>query len=90
MMYKILPLLFIVFSTTAFAGKITGIIKDDKGNVLPYTSISVKEKNIGTTATKEGRYSLELNAGDYTIIVQYVGFAKQEKKIHVDDTDQHG
>ena len=84
MMYKILPLLFFFFSTTAFAGKITGIIKDDKGNVLPYASISVKEKNIGTTANQEGHYSLELSAGDYTIIVQYVGFAKQEKKVHID------
>ncbi len=87
MMHKILLLLFIVFSSTAFAGKITGTIKDDKGNALSYASISVKEKSSGTTANQQGHYQLELSAGDYTIVVQYVGFAKQEKKVHVSDAD---
>lgn len=62
MMHKILPLLFIVFSTTAFAGKITGTIKDDKGNALSYASISVKEKGGGTTANQQGHYLIELPA----------------------------
>ena len=84
-MQKILPLLFILFSTAAFAGRITGTIKDDKGNALPYASVSIKEKGSGTTANQQGHYSLELAAGDYTIVVQYVGFAKQEKKVHVTD-----
>lgn len=84
-MQKILPFLFILFSTAAFAGRITGTIKDDKGNTLPYASVSIKEKGSGTTANQQGYYSLELAAGDYTIVVQYVGFAKQEKKVHVTD-----
>src|SRR6478752_245944 len=87
---KILLVLFILFFTiTAFAGKITGVISDDKGNPLPYASITIKEKHIGTTANQEGRYSLQLSAGDYTIVVQYVGFAKLEQKVHIDDTDKH-
>ena len=90
MMHKILPLIFsLFFATAAFAGKITGIISDDKGNPLQYASITVKEKGIGTTANQEGRYSLELSAGDYTIIVQYVGFAKLEQKVHIDNNDKH-
>lgn len=79
--------IFILLSSSAFAGKITGIISDDKGNPLPYASISIKEKNTGTTANQQGVYSLELNAGDYTLVVQYVGFAKQEKKLHVGSAD---
>jgi len=90
MKYKILLLFFITFFTvTAFAGKITGVISDDKGNPLPYASITIKEKHIGTTANQEGHYSLELSAGDYTIIIQYVGFAKLEQKVHIDDNDKH-
>ncbi|SFQ47907.1 CarboxypepD_reg-like domain-containing protein [Parafilimonas terrae] len=85
-MQKILPLLFIFFSTTAFAARITGTIKDDKGNALPYASVSIKEKGSGTTANQQGYYSLELAPGDYTIIVQYVGFARQEKKVHITGT----
>jgi len=59
-MQKILPFLFIFFSTVAFAGRITGTIKDDKGNALPYASVSIKEKGSGTTANQQGHYSLEL------------------------------
>ena len=89
MKYKILSLIFsLIFITTAFAGKITGTVYDDKGNPLAYASILIKEKSSGTTANQEGRYSFELNPGNYTIVVQYVGFAKQEKKIHVDNNDQ--
>jgi hypothetical protein len=89
-MHKVLPLLFsLLFTVTAFAGKLTGIITDDKGKPLPYASVSVKENGRGTTANQEGRYSIELNTGDYTIVVQYVGFTKQEQKIHIDSSDKH-
>ena len=84
----LLLLLILFFTTNSIAGKLTGVISDDKGNPLPYASISIKEKNTGTTANQQGYYSLELNPGDYTLIVQYVGFAKQEQKIHVDNTDK--
>lgn len=89
MNYKILPFLFyLFFATAAFAGKISGTITDDQNKPLPYASITIKEKGAGTTSNQEGRYSFELASGDYTIIVQYVGFAKQEKKIHVTNNDQ--
>src|SRR6478609_9599715 len=80
--------LILFFTTNAIAGKITGVISDDKGNPLPYASITIKEKNNGTTANQQGYYALELSAGDYTLIVQYVGYAKKEQKVHVDNTDQ--
>jgi len=80
--------LILFFTTNAIAGKITGVISDDKGNPLPYASITIKEKNTGTTANQQGYYSLELNAGEYTLVIQYVGFAKLEQKIHVDNTDK--
>ncbi len=87
-MNRILLFLFTFFFTiAAFAGRISGIISDDKGNALPYASILIKEKGNGTTANQQGHYLLELNPGDYTIVVQYVGFTKQEKKIHVTNDD---
>ena len=89
-MHKVLLLIFFLFFViSVFAGKITGIITDDKDKPLPYASILVKESGRGTTANQEGRYSLELNPGDYTIVVQYVGFAKQEQKVHMDNSDKH-
>ncbi|WP_158638298.1 DUF5686 and carboxypeptidase regulatory-like domain-containing protein [Panacibacter ginsenosidivorans] len=84
-MHKILTVLFVLlFVNYSFAGKISGTVSDEKGSPLAYASILIKENGHGTTANQEGRYSLELNTGDYTIVVQYVGYAKQEKKIHVE------
>jgi len=89
-MYKILLLTSSLFFTiTVFAGKLTGIIADDKGKPLAYASILVKENGRGTTANQEGRYLLDLNAGDYTIVVRYVGYAKQEQKVHIGNDDVH-
>lgn len=76
----------ILFNLTvipAIAGRITGTVTDDKGNILPYASILVKGTTIGTTANNEGKYFLTLNAGQYTIICQYVGYTREEKKVTV-------
>ncbi|HEY8967806.1 MAG TPA: DUF5686 family protein, partial [Puia sp.] len=68
---------------TAQATRITGIVKDDKGNALPYASILVKGSTRGVTANNEGKYFLDLSPGDYTLVCQYVGYAREEKKIRV-------
>jgi hypothetical protein len=81
----LLLLTIILFVNKSFAGKINGTVYDEKNAPLPYASILIKENGRGTTSNQEGRYSLELAAGNYTIIVQYVGYAKQEKKIHVEN-----
>jgi hypothetical protein len=67
----------------AIAGRISGTVTDDKGNIMPYASILVKGTTIGTTANIEGKYFLTLIPGQYTIVCQYVGFTREEKKITV-------
>ncbi|CAN5705469.1 DUF5686 and carboxypeptidase regulatory-like domain-containing protein [soil metagenome] len=79
----ILLFLFIICYSNSFAGKISGVVSDDKGSILPYASILVKENSKGTTCNQEGKYILELKPGNYTIVVRYVGFARQEKKVYV-------
>lgn len=84
---KLILLLFtaLTITTTAFAGRISGLITDDKGHPLPYASILVKGTTKGTTANNEGRYFLEMDAGKYTIVAQYVGYSRGEKNITIDD-----
>lgn len=82
-MKQLLPalLLIAVSSVNAFAGRISGIITDAKGQPLPFASILVKGTTIGTTANNEGKYFLQLDPGAYTIVAQYVGYQRQEKQI---------
>ncbi len=81
-----IPLLFIC-SLGANAQKIKGSITDKEGKVLAYASVFIKENNKGTTANSEGRYSLQLETGIYTLVCQYVGYKKEERKISVATTD---
>lgn len=90
-MHKCLPLIittvFICFSFTALAGKISGKVTDDKSTVLPYASILIKGTSKGTTTNNLGVYFLQLTAGTYTIVCQYVGYARIEKIITVGNDD---
>ncbi|AVR47380.1 TonB-dependent receptor [Christiangramia fulva] len=56
-------------------GKIAGTIYDTEVNdILPFANISVKGTNTGTTSDFEGDYSLELDAGTYTIVFSFIGY----------------
>jgi hypothetical protein len=77
----ILSLFFLALNS--FAGKISGTVTDDKGQVLPFASILVKGTTRGTTANNEGKYFLNLEPGNYTLACQYVGYKREEKEVAV-------
>lgn len=83
----ILSLLLLQTAFLSFAGKITGIITDNEGKPVAYSSVLVKGTSKGTNANSEGKYSLHLSAGTYTIICQHVGYKREEKEITVTDED---
>lgn len=84
----ILYLLFLHITFTSIAGQITGVIADDKGNPLPYASLSIKGTTRGTTTNSLGKYSIALNPGEYILVAQYIGYAKEERTIAVTGVDQ--
>jgi hypothetical protein len=65
------------------AGKISGLITDGAGMPVGYASILIKGTTKGTTANSEGKYSLNLEPGQYTITCQHVGYKREEKTISV-------
>jgi Family of unknown function (DUF5686)/CarboxypepD_reg-like domain len=69
------------------AGTVTGLVVDEKGKPLPYASILVKGTSKGTTANNEGRYFLQLAAGNYIIVCQYVGYERKEQTINLTADD---
>lgn len=86
-MLRILPLLFsFLFIQNINAGNISGAVTDASGNPLAYASVTVKGTNKGTTANSVGRYNLTLAPGNYTLIAQYIGYAKTEKTITIGDS----
>ena len=79
----ILFVLPILYCLGVRANRVTGIVRDEKGNTLPYASILIKGTTRGVTAGGDGRYSIELSPGEYTIVCQYVGYSRQEKTVQV-------
>ncbi len=83
----ILFLLTFICCAAARATRVTGTVRDEKGNVLPYSSILIKSTTRGVTAGGDGRYSIELSPGEHTIVCQYVGYGRQEKTVTVASAD---
>jgi len=83
----VLILCFILVAYISFAGRISGVVTDDKGNALSFSSIFIKGTTRGTTANNEGKYFLSLEPGTYTIVCQHVGYSRQEKTLTIGNED---
>jgi hypothetical protein len=70
-----------LFSFSSAAQKIYGTVSNDKGELLPYASITVKGTSMGTSANNKANFSLTLPAGTYTLVCQHIGYAAMEKTV---------
>ncbi|WP_029270649.1 TonB-dependent receptor [Flavobacterium sp. KJJ] len=66
-------------------GTISGVLTDKETNneVLPFANILIKGTNISTNTDIDGKYSLNVNPGTYTIIFSFVGYESVEKPVTV-------
>ena len=87
-MRKFLLLLSIIISLHSSAQKIHGIIFNDKGDLLPYSSVTIKGTSIGASANNRAKYAIAVKPGTYTVVCQHIGFASQEKIVTVKDQDE--
>ena len=86
-MTKALFFLFILFSNTSSAQKIYGTVFSDKGDLLPYASVTIKGTSIGTSANDKAKFSFTVTPGTYTVVCQHIGYKTQEKNITVKNED---
>lgn len=87
-MRKLLLFVFILLSIRSSAQKIFGVVYNDKGDLLPYSSITIKGTTIGASANNRAKYAVNVKPGTYTIICQHIGYTAQEKKITVGSNDE--
>lgn len=86
-MPKVLFFLSFLFSVSASAQKIYGTVFSDKGDLLPYASITIKGTSVGASANNKARFSFSVSPGAYTVVCQHIGYSKQEKNITVSNAD---
>jgi outer membrane receptor protein involved in Fe transport len=81
-------ILLISCSVSAFAQKATvfGKVTDEYNTIL--VAASVQSESNGTTTDALGNYSLELEAGSYSIVCSYLGYQTVEKIITVRENQE--
>ena len=77
-------LLFLgIFTLSAQESFVTGKITDNEGEPLVGASIYVVGSGIGTTTDFDGKYKLELPAGNYVLEISYVGHSTSSQSVAV-------
>ncbi|MFT3679216.1 MAG: DUF5686 and carboxypeptidase regulatory-like domain-containing protein [Ferruginibacter sp.] len=87
-MRNFLLLSFIFLSLHSSAQKIHGIVFNEKGDLLPYSSITIKGTTTGASANNRAKYSISVKPGRYTVVCQHIGYAAREKDITIADNDE--
>ena len=84
-MNKIIIVFILLISTTTFSQiKISGVVKDTKGEALIGVNIAVKGSYDGATSNAKGEYNFETDAKDSLVLsATYIGFLPQEKGIKI-------
>lgn len=67
-------IIFLVIPILSFAGILKGVVKDNKGEPLPFATVFIQGTTTGTAANAEGEYLLNLQPGTYKVTAQYMGF----------------
>ena len=82
-------LFFVAFiSSLSFSqstGTISGTIKDKNANNQPlaFANIVLKNTSIATNADVDGKYTLKVAAGNYTIVFSFIGYENIEENVTV-------
>ena len=84
----LLPLLFLGGLLHAQEHTVQGRVINTQAEAVPYATIQVKGRSMGTTSRGDGSYAISLPAGSYHLLVSIIGYKAQEVPITVPDTTQ--
>ncbi|MFZ1527770.1 MAG: DUF5686 and carboxypeptidase regulatory-like domain-containing protein [Ferruginibacter sp.] len=83
-----LSCIFLTISFYSKAQRIYGTVFNESGDLLPYSSITVKGSTAGASANEKGKFSFSLPAGKYTLVCQRIGYTAREESINLtEDTE---
>jgi hypothetical protein len=78
-------ILFICSTVLAQKGTISGVLtdKDMNNEPLPFANVQIKGTTIGTTTDENGKYSLNVESGNYTLQLSFLGYETIEVPVTV-------
>jgi TonB-dependent starch-binding outer membrane protein SusC len=76
--------IFLFCSVFSFAQntsfRVSGVVKDEKGQALPGVTVAVKGSTSGTATDASGKFSIEVPSSGSTLIFTSVGYEPTEVK----------
>ena len=84
----ILLCLTLVAGMPSISQSIHGTVFNEQGDLLPFASILIKGTSQGVNANSEGRFSLRVKPGTYTVVCQHVGYERQERTLSVKEDEE--
>jgi outer membrane receptor protein involved in Fe transport len=77
-----LVIVSLFFSLLSFAqnGTISGVVtdKDLKNEPLPFANVTIKGTTLGVTTAMDGKFVLEVPAGDHIVVFSFLGYVSKE------------
>ncbi|MDQ3535934.1 MAG: DUF5686 and carboxypeptidase regulatory-like domain-containing protein [Bacteroidota bacterium] len=79
----IFSVIVLLIPLLGFSQGIKGTIFDNNSKPLPYASIYIAELSDGASSNLQGQYEINLKPGKYTLLVQFIGYEKQQFIIEI-------
>ena len=78
------PLLLLLCTCIGLqAQTLSGTIRSNKGELMPFSSIWVTDLNKGTLANEEGKYAISLPKGEHEVVFRFLGHTPKTHKINL-------
>jgi hypothetical protein len=65
------------------AQTLSGTIRSDKGELMPFSTIWVNDLNKGTLANEDGKYAIQLPKGEHEIVFRFLGHTPKLQKLTI-------
>lgn len=79
---------FFLIAILANAYTLSGKVKTDSQEALPFVSVYLKDVHLGATTDLDGEYTIkDIPAGQHTLVVSYVGYETQTFELNTEKDD---
>jgi hypothetical protein len=78
------PLLLLLCTCIGLqAQTLSGTIRSNKGELMPFSSLWVADLNKGTLANEEGKYAITLPKGEHEVVFRFLGHTPKSHKVSI-------
>lgn len=79
---------FFLIAILSNAYTLSGKVKTDSQEALPFVSVYLKDVHLGATTDLDGEYTIkDIPAGQHTLVVSYVGYETQTFELNTEKDD---